>query len=398
MKKYITDINNNILFSESNIIETNNINESIEVYDKISKFYGMGGALTQASTVNYKLLDNTSKEDFIKSYFEDLNYKYIRLPIGSCDFSPISYDYLSFGKFNIGKDKKYIQPLLNEIKKYNITYIASPWSPPKAYKNFFNNKLKNNKYEDYANYLVNYINYYKDYGINIKYLSIQNEPNALQKWESCLFNSNEQKEFMNILIPKLNDTTIMLHDHNKSDLTKYIDDIYIQNDKISSIAFHWYDGSHFDELNKVHNKYPNLTLIESEMCCGYSPYNQIEWIKDSELYVNEIIGNLNNYMNIYMDWNLLLDDKGGPNHKKNYVKSPIIRNNNSIIKTPIYYYLKHISLHQDSNIYANASNYLKVLVSDKYITIMNNTNDDISFSILDIKDTIPKHSIITYEK
>ena len=94
MKKYITDINNNILFGESNIIETNNINESIEVYDKISKFYGMGGALTHASTVNYKLLDNTSKEDFIKSYFEDLNYKYIRLPIGSCDFSPISYYHL----------------------------------------------------------------------------------------------------------------------------------------------------------------------------------------------------------------------------------------------------------------------------------------------------------------
>ena len=283
--------------------------------------------------------------------------------------------------------------------KYNLTYMASPWSPPNKYKNIFNIKLKKNKYEDYANYLVNYLNYYKDFGINIKYISIQNEPYALQKWESCLFNSEEQKEFINVLSSKLDDnTSIMLHDHNKKNLCNYIDNTYINNDKISAIAFHWYDGSHFEELAKVHEKYPNLKLIESEMCCGYSPYNQIKWIKDAELYANEIIGNLNNYMNIYMDWNLLLDEYGGPNHKKNYVKSPIIRVEDQIVKTPIYYYLKHISLHQNSNIYEVKSNKLKVLVSDKYITILNDTKEDISFSILNIRDTIKKHTIITYKK
>ena len=399
MKKFVTDIKNEILFDEALLIKTDVVSETIEIGNIKSKFEGMGAALTQASNINYNILSLEQEELFLKAYFEDLKYKFIRLPIGSCDFSPISYDYLNHKKFDIGEDKLYIQPLLKDLMKYNLTYMASPWSPPNKYKNIFNIKLKKNKYEDYANYLVNYLNYYKDFGINIKYISIQNEPYALQKWESCLFNSEEQKEFINVLSSKLDDnTSIMLHDHNKKNLCNYIDNTYINNEKISAIAFHWYDGSHFEELAKVHEKYPNLKLIESEMCCGYSPYNQIKWIKDAELYANEIIGNLNNYMNIYMDWNLLLDEYGGPNHKKNYVKSPIIRVEDQIVKTPIYYYLKHISLHQNSNIYEVKSNKLKVLVSDKYITILNDTKEDISFSILNIRDTIKKHTIITYKK
>ncbi len=400
MKKFLTDIKNDILFEEEKIIEPNVIDEEINVGSIKSKFDGMGGALTQATNINYNYLSLDKEEEFLKLYFEELKYKYIRLPIGSCDFSPISYDYLNHKKFDIGEDKLYIQPLLKDImNNYKITYMASPWSPPYKYKNLFGTKLKKNRYEDYANYLINYLNYYKDFGINIKYISIQNEPYALQKWESCLFNPKEQKEFINILASKLdNNTSIMLHDHNKKDLCKHIDDTYIENDKVKAIAFHWYDGSHFEELKKVHEKYPNLKLIESEMCCGYSPYNDVKWIKDAELYANEIIGNLNNYMNIYMDWNMLLDEYGGPNHKNNFVKSPIIRIDDELIKTPIFYYLKHISLHQSSNIYEVKSNNLKVLVSDKYITILNDSKYDITFSILNIKDNIKRHSIITYEK
>ncbi len=393
MKKYVTDIANDIWYEEELISDIDNIDETVEVKDKISFFEGMGGALTQASTVNYQLLNN--KEEFIKAYFEELNYKFIRLPIGSCDFSPISYDYLVDNKFDINKDKELIHPLLNDIKKYNLTYMASPWSPPKKWKNIFN-KLKKNRYSDYADYLVSYINYYKDYGIDIKYISMQNEPYAYQIWESCVWNDKEQKEFIKLLADKLDNTSIMIHDHNKGDLLNNIDNIFIENDKVNAIAFHWYDGNHFDELKKVHNKYLKLKLIESEMCCGYSKYNSIEWIKDAELYANEIMGNINNYMNIYVDWNLLLDMNGGPNHKYNYVKAPILRDDNKIIKTPIYYYLKHISLHQNSNIYEVNSNKLKVIVSDNYITILNNSNEDISFQIKDIKDKIKKHSIISY--
>ena len=379
----MTDIKNNMLFKEGRIVNTKIVNETIEIGERKQKFEGMGGALTQSSNINYNMLS-----------------RFIRLPIGSCDFCERTYDYLNHNQFDIGPDEIYIHPLLNDIMKYNLTYMASPWSPPRRYKNLFNTRLRKSKFEAYADYLVNYVKYYREYGINIKYLSIQNEPYAIQRWESCKMNTQEQKELIKLLSVKLDDnTSIMLHDHNKKNLSTYVDNTYLINSRTSAVAFHWYDGPHFEELAKVHEKYPELKLIESEMCCGYSCYNEQKWRKDAELYANEIIGNLNNYMNIYMDWNLLLDEFGGPNHKKNYVKAPIIRMRDKIIKTPIYYYLKHFSLHQNSYIYEVKNNIeLKVVVSDKYITILNDTKKDISFSILGMTDTIKKHTIVTYKK
>ena len=408
MKKYVTDINNKIYFEEDYAHSINTYDENVKVYKSktISFFSGIGGALTQASTVNYKLLSSYSKNKLINLYFKDLKYRYIRLPIGSCDFSPVTYDYLKGFKFDINKDNEYIIPLLDEIKDFKISYIASPWSPPKRWKYPIINRLRRTCYRRYAKYLIKYLDYYNKYGINIDFLSIQNEPYAYQKWESCLWSTRRQKLFINkYMIPYLNknnmNTSIMLHDHNKKDLLKKIDKLYEPNNKISSIGFHWYDGSYFDELNIVHNKYPNLLLIESEMSCGYSPYDEKEWIKDAELYANEIIGNINSGMNIFVDWNLLLDEQGGPNHKNNFVKAPIIRKDEDIIVTPIYHYLKHISLHQEQLVHQISSDKLKIIatnIDDKYIiTVLNDSDEDTNFNIKDmVKDTINKHTIITY--
>lgn len=408
MKKYVTDINNKIYFEVDYAHSINTYDENVKVYKSktISFFSGIGGALTQSSTVNYKLLSSYSKNKLINLYFKDLKYRYIRLPIGSCDFSPVTYDYLKGFKFDINKDNEYIIPFLDEIKDFKISYIASPWSPPKRWKYPIINRLRRTCYRKYAKYLIKYLDYYNKYGINIDFLSIQNEPYAYQKWESCLWSTRRQKLFINkYMIPYLNknnmNTSIMLHDHNKKDLLKKIDKLYEPNNKISSIGFHWYDGSYFDELNKVHNKYPNLLLIESEMSCGYSPYDEKEWIKDAELYANEIIGNINAGMNIFVDWNLLLDEQGGPNHKNNFVKAPIIRKDEDIIVTPIYHYLKHISLHQEQLVHQISSDKLKIIATnkdDKYIiTVLNDSDEDINFNIKDmVKDTINKHTIITY--
>ena len=408
MKKYVTNIKKNIYFDEQEIHTVDKADESIKVDFKknYSFFSGMGGALTQASTVNYLKLNSYNKNKLISLYFKDLKYKYIRLPIGSCDFSPCSYDYYKPFGFNINKDKEYIIPLLDDIKEFNISYIASPWSPPKIWKYPIINRLRLLCYGRYAKYLMKYIKYYQDYGINIDFLSMQNEPYAYQRWESCLWSAWRQKLFIKkFLIPCLNDnnihTSIMLHDHNKKNLLKKVKRVFFQDNKISSVGFHWYDGSYFDQLKEVHEKYPNLLLIESEMSCGFSPYDKIEWITDAEMYANEIIGNINSGMNIFIDWNLLLDENGGPNHKNNFVKSPIIRDDDEIIVTPIYYYLKHISLHQEQLVHQALNDKLKVFATTKddkkIITVLNNTSEDISFNIrYGVKDLIEKHSIITY--
>ena len=408
MKKFVTNINKGIKFDEGELINVKDIDEEIVINPNktISFFSGMGAALTPASTANYKQLDSYNKNKLLNAYFKELKYKYIRLPIGSCDFAEYSYDYYKPFGINMKEDEINIEPLLDKIRDFHPSYLASPWTPPRIWKFPIINRLRRLCYGRYARYLIKYILYYKEQGVNIDFLSIQNEPHAYQKWESCLWSNHAMKVFIkHYMAPLLRkydlNTTIMLHDHNKDDLLKSIDKLYVDDDKVGAIAFHWYTGSHFKELKKVHDKYPNLLLIESEMSCGFSPYNEFEWINDAELYANEIIGNINNGMNIFIDWNLLLDEYGGPNHKKNYVKAPILRHEDELIITPIYHYLRHISLHREQLVLASKYKKLKVIASlkdkDIVITVLNNTNEDISFNIKNmVKDKINKHSINTY--
>ena len=422
MKKYITDINNGIYIKEEKINkDSTKTNNTIEILDnkKITKFYGFGSAITESSGFNYDKLSIDNKKKFINDYFgkNGLNYNYGRISIGSNDFSLNSFSYAkktNLSDFNIDQDKKYVIPFLNDIlNKKKISLIASPWSPPKMYKRLpilrWGIKLAKKHYEDYSLYLLRFIDEYKKLGIKIDYLTMQNEPMARQRWESCKFTILEQKEFIyNYLMDKLKDTKILLWDHNKDNLFNIINELYIDNDVIAGVAFHYYTGHCFDELKKLREKYPDKLLINSEMCCGYSKYNEKEWLSAAEYYLRDIIGDMNSGVNVYLDWNILLDENGGPTHSKNYVKSASIRVNDAYIKTPIYYYLYHVS-HFISNeciIIDNKNNTnLKVVgfkSKDKLsVILMNNSNQSIEYNLLlkknNIYDKINAHSIITYE-
>ena len=422
MKKYITDINNGIYIKEEKINkDSTKTNNTIEILDnkKITRFYGFGSAITESSGFNYDKLSIDNKKKFINDYFgkNGLNYNYGRISIGSNDFSLNSFSYAkktNLSDFNIDQDKKYVIPFLNDIlNKKKISLIASPWSPPKMYKRLpilrWGIKLAKKHYEDYSLYLLRFIDEYKKLGIKIDYLTMQNEPMARQRWESCKFTILEQKEFIyNYLMDKLKDTKILLWDHNKDNLFNIINELYIDNDVIAGVAFHYYTGHCFDELKKLREKYPDKLLINSEMCCGYSKYNEKEWLSAAEYYLRDIIGDMNAGVNAYLDWNILLDEYGGPTHSKNYVKSASIRVNDNYIKTPIYYYLYHVS-HFISNeciIIDNKNNTnLKVVgfkSKDKLsVILMNNSNQSIEYNLLlkknNIYDKINAHSIITYE-
>ena len=410
MKKIVTNILNGRYLEEENIDSS----LGVSLDKEITTFLGMGGAITEASGYNYSLLNNEEKEKLIKAYYssDGLNYEYGRISIASNDFSLDSYEYLDdedLNKFNIERDKKYIIPLLEDI--YNtkpISLIASPWSPPSFMKNnhrlTFGGKLKKKYYDLYSDYLVQFIKKYNEFGFNIEYLTIQNEPNAIQRWESCLFNISEQKEFIyKNLINKLENTKILLWDHNREKINKIIPKLYINNEKVVGIGMHWYTGGYYNNIKELHDKYPDLLLVNTEMCCGYSRYNEFDWIDDAEKYIEDIINSINNGVSMYLDWNIFLDKNGGPSHKQNYVKSVIILDDNKFIKTPIYYYLFHIShfikkgykiisINSDSNLLILAAHNNE----EKVVVVLNKENCDIEFKINDFKDKINSHSIVTY--
>ena len=419
MKKYITDINNNIYIKEDNeyLKEKNDIIK-INTNKIISSFLGFGSAITESSGFNYKKLSRDNQTKFINDYYskEGLNYNFGRICIGSNDFSIKSFSYAkkrNLSDFSVHKDQEFVIPFLKDIlNKKDISLIASPWTPPRMYKRFpmyrFGFKLKKKHYDNYSNYLIKYLNEYERLGIKIPYITMQNEPMARQRWESCKFSLLEQKRFLyDSLLPKLNNTKVLLWDHNKDDLFNIVDELYQENSKIAGIGFHYYTGHCFNEIKKIREKYPNLLLINTEMCSGYSPYNEKRWIKDAEYYLNDIIGDMNSGINAYLDWNILLDELGGPTYKNNPVKSGSIRVNDNYIKSPIYYYLYHIShfVNNSMIIETNNNTNLKVVsMKNKnkvIVVIMNKTNNDIEYKILfnknNIFDSINKHSIITYE-
>jgi glucosylceramidase len=419
IKKYITDINNKIYLKEEIVKNLKKKTDNfIRINNKeITKFLGFGSAITESSAYNYQKLSNKNKELFIHDYYSKsgLNYHFGRISIGSNDFSLNSFSYAkkrNLSDFTIAHDKELVIPFLKDIlNKKDISLIASPWSPPVMFKRlpilFWGIKLRKKYYENYSDYLVKFVNEYKRVGINVDYLTIQNEPMARQRWESCKFSLNNQKEFIyKYLINKLDNTKILLWDHNKDDLYNIINKIYC-DDRISGFAFHYYTGSNFNELAKLRKAYPDKLLINTEMCCAYSKYDEIKWISSAEYYLNDIIGDMNSGVNAYLDWNILLDEFGGPTYKNNPVKSGSIRLNDDYIKTPIYYYLYHVSHFISNSLIIENDNKTNLKVasfkSNKklIIVILNKTNNDIDYKIINdnktIVDSINKHSIITYE-
>jgi glucuronoarabinoxylan endo-1,4-beta-xylanase len=83
------------------------------------------------------------------------------------------------------------------------TVWATPWTPPAAYKT--NNDINNggyllaSHYQDYANYLANYVTTLKNNGVNLYALSIQNEPNMSTTYESCGYTSSDFHAFIPVL-------------------------------------------------------------------------------------------------------------------------------------------------------------------------------------------------------
>lgn len=210
----------------------------------------------------------------------EMNYNICRLGIASTDFSKNSYSYsneIGLKDFSIKEDMEYIIPIIkkSQNRNNNLKFLASCWSPPAFMKS--NGKLTNGgtllpKFRtEYANYLVKFINAYKNEGINIDYITIQNEPNAKQIWESCLYTPEEELDFIeNYLGPafekgKIN-TKILLWDHNKEKLISRYENKKISN-IISGFAFHWYTGDHFENIELLKLKYPNKLLFHTEGCC-----------------------------------------------------------------------------------------------------------------------------------
>lgn len=324
---------------------------------------GFGGAFTEAASTTLDKLSKDNREKILKLYFDKVDgigYNFGRVHINSCDFSLENYTYVEEGDktletFDISREKKSVIPMIKDAMEYNdIELFASPWSPPAYMKTNgqmnCGGKLKCEFFELWAEYFVKFINAYKNEGIKISTVSVQNEPKAVQKWDSCVYTAEEERDFVkNYLGKKLKalGVKLLFWDHNKERIIERAKVMLNDSDAekfVDGIAFHWYSGDHFEQLEMFNKLYPNKDIVFSEGCYEYS-LGKKETVAIGEKYAHDMIGNFNNYCNIFCDWNLLLDEKGGPNHVGNFCDAPIMADtiNDEIHIHDSYYYIGHFS-------------------------------------------------------
>ncbi len=347
--------------SDNNQIESSLISIFSDIeYQEIK---GFGGAFTEAASTTLDKLSKENREKILKLYFdaeEGIGYNFGRVHINSCDFSLGNYTYVEEGDetletFNIKRDKESIIPMIKDAMKYNdIEIFASPWSPPAYMKTNGQmnqgGKLKAEYFELWARYYVKFIEEYKKNGIDIGMISVQNEPNATQSWDSCVYTAEEERDFVkNYLGKNMSDigVKILFWDHNKERVVERARVMLDDKDAakyIYGIAMHWYSGDHFEQLEMFNRLYPDKDIVFSEGCYEYS-LGASDTVKIGEKYAHDMIGNFNNNCNIFCDWNLLLNEEGGPNHVGNFCDAPIMAdtNKNEVHIHDSYYYIGHFS-------------------------------------------------------
>jgi glucosylceramidase len=337
---------------------------------------GIGAALTDAAAETFYKLTEENQKRFLEAYYsvdKGIGYSLGRTIIHSCDFSTESYTYVEEGDaelktFNINHDRQYRLPFTKkaiEAAGGKLTMYASPWSPP-AFMKTNNNmlqggKLKPEYFQAWANYYAKFIKAYEAEGIPLWGLTIQNEPMAVQRWESCIYTAEEERDFLkNYLGPTLEkeglgDKNIIVWDHNRDLLFQRASTVF--NDPEAAkyawgSGFHWYedwkDGiPMFDAVKRVTETYPDKNIMFTEGCNeGYDLKRlKNEDPKLAERYGRSMINDFNNGTVGWTDWNILLDETGGPNHVGNLCFAPVHGDTQTgeLTFTNTYYYIGHFS-------------------------------------------------------
>jgi glucosylceramidase len=370
----------------------------IKPEEKFQKILGFGGSFTESSAYLLNKLSKENRTKILKAYFseEGANYSFTRTHINSCDFSLGQYSYapvaddMELANFSIKEDMDDIVPMIQEaqkISKDGFKIISSPWTAPpwmKDNKTWVGGKLLPKYNDTWALFFSKYLTEYKKQGIDIWGITVENEPHGNgNNWESMLFSPKEMTDFVEFhLGPKLakdgyGHIKILGYDQNRAGLKEWVDEMYrseTSSKYFAGTAIHWYESTYDyfpDALQYAHNKRPDKYIIETEGCVDseipkwkddqwYWSKEATDWgwdwasEKDKHLhpkyapvfrYAGDIIGCLNNHVDGWIDWNMVLDKQGGPNWFKNWCVAPVIVSpeTDEVYFTPLYHTMAHFS-------------------------------------------------------
>lgn len=337
-------------------------------------FMGIGGAITDASAEVFAELSPEKQEELLTAYYDQedgIGYSLGRTSIHSCDFSSASFTYVTeedqeLSTFSIEHDRQYRLPMIKraiEAAGGSLLFYASPWSPPPYMKTngdmLQGGKLKPEFAHSWALYYTKFIKAYEAEGIPIWGVTIQNEPMAVQRWESCIYTAEEERDFLRDHLGPvmeeqgLGDKNIVVWDHNRDLITHRANTIFDDPEASKyawGIGMHWYENwsggdPMFVNLGNIKESYPDKNILFTEGCNERFDAEKYEYWPNAERYGMSMINDFNQGTVGWTDWNILLNDKGGPNHVGNLCFAPVHANTEAdeLIFTPSFYYIGHFS-------------------------------------------------------
>ncbi|XP_049820602.1 putative glucosylceramidase 4 [Aethina tumida] len=364
------------------------INNIKIIYKQKQTILGFGGSFTDSAGINIYALPEGAQEHLLNSYFGDegISYSIARVPIGGTDFStrPYTYDsdhdgdvdleHFALQEEDILFKIPYIQKAL-QLTKNNLKLFASVWTAPPWMKT--NNDyagigfLKEEHYQVWANYFIRFFEEYKNNDVDFWAVTTQNEPidgflpSFLSKINSMGWTTSKMSKWISenfgptIRNSSFNHLKIIVHDDNR--ITLALLPAILENDEVvqwvDGVGLHWYEDWLLPDslVENAKSSKKDLFLLGTEACNGYMYKMGLDksvklgsWNR-AEDYINNImkvnVDDINLGVGGWTDWNMILDEQGGPCYINNFVDAPIIVNNSTgeFYKQPMFYALGHFS-------------------------------------------------------
>lgn len=351
-----------LTWKQGKLLEKTTINLKPDITRQ--EYFGIGGAFTESAAYNFSLLPKVRQHAFLTHYFDPdqgSGYQLGRIHMNSCDFSLDNWACQETEEsiFSLEHYQEHIFPMIRaaeQVAGHKIPLLVSPWSPPAWMKTNgemnHGGQLKPEFRDEWANYFIQFIQGLLQEGFEVWGLTIQNEPAAKQVWDSCLYSPEQERDFIKFHLGPaleqagLSNIRVICWDHNRDELFLRANCILSDPDAAKytwGSGFHWYVDPCFDNVARVKEAFPDHYLVFTEGCQEGGPHHG-SW-KVAERYGESMIQDFRNGASAWIDWNLLLNFQGGPNHVQNLCSAPILLNESSDDFTlqPSYAYLGHFS-------------------------------------------------------
>jgi len=341
---------------------------------------GFGGAFNEKGWEALLLLDSGEREEVIKELFdpqEGAKFNICRVPIGASDYATSRYTLnevendFEMSNFSIERDREYLIPYIKKAMEYrpDLKIWASVWTPPtwmKTNGEFDGGNMKDDPeiYEAFALYLVRFVEEYRNEGIDIFAVAVQNEPYIERNYPSCLWTPEQFLGFIRDYMGPLFEerdvgAEIMLGTIQDGEYSSFPETVLsdpVARDYVSIVGFQW---SGVNSVLWVRNNYPDKKIMQTETECGnfyWKPGFNPDHPQNDWEYGVHIWGKIKEYfdegVNSYLLWNMILDEEG----KSIDSESPwpqnaavvIDKNTGEVIYTPMFYAFKHFTFFVES--------------------------------------------------